>query len=177
VEATKFTEVGYVGRDVDSMIRDLMELAVNMAKKEEQEKVKSKAGKWLKKGFWTCPSQRREEVREPEEGDKEKLLEVVKADKSEIESTREKLRRLLRAENWTAVTWSWKWQTRAFPWSRFSPIREWKKWNSYQGSLWEHFPVQEKKRRVELQRPWRSFFRKSPRNSLIWITSSKKLFE
>jgi ATP-dependent HslUV protease ATP-binding subunit HslU len=43
IEATKFTEVGYVGRDVESMIRDLMELAVNMAKKEEQERVMEKA--------------------------------------------------------------------------------------------------------------------------------------
>ena len=43
VEASKFTEVGYVGRDVESMIRDLVELAVNMVKAEEQEKVKSKA--------------------------------------------------------------------------------------------------------------------------------------
>ncbi len=43
VEATKFTEVGYVGRDVESMIRDLTELAVNMVRKEEQEKVMEKA--------------------------------------------------------------------------------------------------------------------------------------
>src|SRR4030066_197839 len=43
VEATKFTEGGYVGRDVESMIRDLMELAVNMAKKEEKEKVRQRA--------------------------------------------------------------------------------------------------------------------------------------
>jgi ATP-dependent HslUV protease ATP-binding subunit HslU len=43
IEATKFTEVGYVGRDVESMIRDLTELSVNMAKKEEQERVMEKA--------------------------------------------------------------------------------------------------------------------------------------
>jgi ATP-dependent HslUV protease ATP-binding subunit HslU len=43
IEATKFTEVGYVGRDVESMIRDLTELSVNMVKKEEQEKVVEKA--------------------------------------------------------------------------------------------------------------------------------------
>jgi ATP-dependent HslUV protease ATP-binding subunit HslU len=43
IEATKFTEVGYVGRDVESMIRDLTELAVNMVKKEEQERVMEKA--------------------------------------------------------------------------------------------------------------------------------------
>jgi ATP-dependent HslUV protease ATP-binding subunit HslU len=43
VEASKFTEVGYVGRDVESMIRDLAELAINMVRAEEQEKVKEKA--------------------------------------------------------------------------------------------------------------------------------------
>jgi ATP-dependent HslUV protease ATP-binding subunit HslU len=43
IEATKFTEVGYVGRDVESMIRDLTELSVNMLKKEEQERVMEKA--------------------------------------------------------------------------------------------------------------------------------------
>lgn len=43
IEASKFTEVGYVGRDVESMIRDLTELSVNMVKAEEREKVKVKA--------------------------------------------------------------------------------------------------------------------------------------
>ena len=43
VEATKFTEVGYVGRDVESMIRDLVDLSINMVKEEQAEKVKSKA--------------------------------------------------------------------------------------------------------------------------------------
>lgn len=43
VEASKFTEVGYVGRDVESMIRDLLELSVNMVKMEEQETVRSKS--------------------------------------------------------------------------------------------------------------------------------------
>jgi len=43
IEASKFTEVGYVGRDVESMIRDLTDLAVNMVKKEEAQNVKKKA--------------------------------------------------------------------------------------------------------------------------------------
>ena len=43
VEATKFTEVGYVGRDVESMIRDLTELAVNFVKEEQAEAVQHKA--------------------------------------------------------------------------------------------------------------------------------------
>lgn len=43
VEASKFTEVGYVGRDVESMIRDLTDVAISMVKKEMQERVKGKA--------------------------------------------------------------------------------------------------------------------------------------
>jgi len=43
VEASKFTEVGYVGRDVESMIRDLLEQAIGMVKEEEQERVTAKA--------------------------------------------------------------------------------------------------------------------------------------
>ena len=45
VEASKFTEVGYMGRDVESIIRDLTEYAVNMVKEEEAKKVESQAAK------------------------------------------------------------------------------------------------------------------------------------
>ncbi len=43
VEASKFTEVGYVGRDVESIIRDLVEIAINMVRQEEREKVAVRA--------------------------------------------------------------------------------------------------------------------------------------
>ncbi len=43
VEASKFTEVGYVGRDVDSMVRDLVEAAVKLVKEEEIEKLRERA--------------------------------------------------------------------------------------------------------------------------------------
>src|SRR5215217_3106880 len=43
VEASKFTEVGYVGRDVESMIRDLVEIAVGMVKDEEAAKIRPHA--------------------------------------------------------------------------------------------------------------------------------------
>jgi ATP-dependent HslUV protease ATP-binding subunit HslU len=43
VEATKFTEVGYVGRDVDSIVKDLAEVAVKMAREEEKAKVRERA--------------------------------------------------------------------------------------------------------------------------------------
>ncbi|OQX92404.1 MAG: HslU--HslV peptidase ATPase subunit [candidate division Zixibacteria bacterium 4484_95] len=43
VEASKYTEIGYVGRDVESMVRELTDLAVNMVKKEKQAQVEKKA--------------------------------------------------------------------------------------------------------------------------------------
>src|ERR1700687_3247730 len=43
VEATKFTEVGYVGRDVDSIIRDLVEIAVKSKREQEMNKVRTRA--------------------------------------------------------------------------------------------------------------------------------------
>ncbi|MCJ8006256.1 HslU--HslV peptidase ATPase subunit [Lederbergia wuyishanensis] len=45
VEATKFTEVGYVGRDVESMVRDLMETSIRIVKEEKMDEVKSQAEK------------------------------------------------------------------------------------------------------------------------------------
>lgn len=45
VEATKFTEVGYVGRDVESMVRDLLDVAIEMERKTEYKKVRSEASR------------------------------------------------------------------------------------------------------------------------------------
>jgi ATP-dependent HslUV protease ATP-binding subunit HslU len=82
VEASKYTEVGYVGRDVESMVRDLLELAVIMVKEEEAKKMRVKA----------------------EASAEEKLLDLLlpgDADRSpdrqeKQEGTRDKLRKLLR---------------------------------------------------------------------------------
>src|SRR5262249_6648616 len=43
VEASKFTEVGYVGRDVESMIRDLVEASISLVREEETDKVQTRA--------------------------------------------------------------------------------------------------------------------------------------
>ena len=52
VEATKFTEVGYVGRDVDSMIRDLVDIAINMVREEQTETLRNAHGSWRRSAFW-----------------------------------------------------------------------------------------------------------------------------
>ncbi|MBN1276107.1 MAG: ATP-dependent protease ATPase subunit HslU [Deltaproteobacteria bacterium] len=96
VEATKFTEVGYVGRDVESMIRDLTDLSVNMSKKEEQERVKAKAHELAEERLLDILLPKKKEDVRNDKAEKEKTLEVVKAEKSEAFSTREKLRRMLR---------------------------------------------------------------------------------
>ena len=49
VEATKFTEVGYVGRDVESMVRDLVEVSVRLVKEEKYKEVESKAAASVEK--------------------------------------------------------------------------------------------------------------------------------
>lgn len=43
MEATKFTEVGYVGRDVESMVRDLMEIGITLVREEENTRVRAAA--------------------------------------------------------------------------------------------------------------------------------------
>jgi len=62
VEATKFTEVGYVGRDVDAMVRDLVETAVRMVKAERTEKVWGRAQELAEERILEvlCPPPRRE---------------------------------------------------------------------------------------------------------------------
>ena len=88
VEASKYTEVGYVGRDVESMVRDLMELAVHMVREEEEARVRIRAEDLAEERLLDLllPSQRRKEDESEEE-----------AGASESRSgTREKLRRLLR---------------------------------------------------------------------------------
>lgn len=79
VEASKFTEVGYVGRDVESMIRDLVEIAIDMVREERLDEVADRA----------------------ERNAEERLLDLLMPPQPEgsdsIERTREKLREKLRA--------------------------------------------------------------------------------
>jgi ATP-dependent HslUV protease ATP-binding subunit HslU len=56
VEASKFTEVGYVGRDVESIVRDLVDVAVNMIRDEREADVEEQAQAASRSGCWTCCS-------------------------------------------------------------------------------------------------------------------------
>jgi len=95
VEASKFTEVGYVGRDVESMVRDLADLAVNAVKQEETENVMAKAREIAEERILDILLP----YRPPEKkaaGGMAMQGESLEDDASAHNSTREKLRKLLR---------------------------------------------------------------------------------
>jgi ATP-dependent HslUV protease ATP-binding subunit HslU len=95
VEASRYTEVGYVGRDVESMIRDLAEIAVKMVREEERERVAVKAREAAEERLLDIlypPSPGK--ARRPATVTAEGAIEV--ASENSHDETREKLRKLLR---------------------------------------------------------------------------------
>ncbi len=103
IEASKFTEVGYVGRDVESMVRDLTELAVNMVRAEETEKVQAKAQEIAEERMLDLllpPARKESPAGQPEGGVEEEPAapeERPNHEFRETSPTREKLRQMLRA--------------------------------------------------------------------------------
>jgi ATP-dependent HslUV protease ATP-binding subunit HslU len=96
VEASKFTEVGYVGRDVESMVRDLVELSIGMIKSEEQGRVRTKAAE--------LAEDRLLDILLPPKPLEKKVTDMITSGNGmtieaeyvpEPDTTREKLRRLL----------------------------------------------------------------------------------
>ncbi len=98
VEASKFTEVGYVGRDVESMIRDLVELTINVFKSNARETVKDKARQNAEERMLDLLLPKPKMSPSPPGEEQQKLtLGLVTPSAEEKSSTREKLRSMLRA--------------------------------------------------------------------------------
>lgn len=96
VEASKFTEVGYVGRDVESMVRDLVELAVNMVKSEEQENVKPKAAEIAEERLLDVLLPPKPAERKVEDLITDRHMEMHEVEQApQFDNTREKMRKLL----------------------------------------------------------------------------------
>jgi len=89
VEATKFTEVGYVGRDVESIIRDLMEIGVNLVRQEEEAVVRIKAE--------ASAEDRLLDLLLPTKPLESAGVDYIGPESQAADSTREKLRQLWRA--------------------------------------------------------------------------------
>lgn len=103
VEASKFTEVGYVGRDVESMIRDLVELTVNKLKGRQQEAVQEKAAAIAEERILDLllpgsndGNKKKVDIEPSQENDNVIDMVTHDADKGHA-STREKLRKMLRS--------------------------------------------------------------------------------
>ncbi len=97
VEASKFTEVGYVGRDVESMVRDLVELAIGMIKSEEQARVRTKAAELAEDRLLDILLPPKPVEKKAAEMIPEGNGTMIEAEYApEPDTTREKLRRLLR---------------------------------------------------------------------------------
>jgi ATP-dependent HslUV protease ATP-binding subunit HslU len=95
VEASKFTEVGYVGRDVESMVRDLTEISVNMVKAEKAAEVESKARELTEERLLDIlvPSNRRTKTAEAQDSAVTPPVNI----EQENETTRQKFREKLRS--------------------------------------------------------------------------------
>ncbi len=94
IEASKFTEVGYVGRDVESMVRELTDVAIDMTKQKAFEDVRERAEQYVEEDILDSllPSS------EPYDGfDSENAIDVIdETKKPNLKRTREKLRTQLR---------------------------------------------------------------------------------
>ena len=93
VEASKFTEVGYVGRDVESMVRDLVELTINAVKLIEQSAVRKKAERIAEERMLDLLLPK-SDIRSPAQTEQEGMSGNLLQDESS--TTREKMRDLLR---------------------------------------------------------------------------------
>lgn len=91
VEASKFTEVGYVGRDVESIVRDITEIAVNLVKAEKAEEVQEKAKELAEERLLEILVPRPRKTRAPESEVPEKAVETVDEDAKTRQKFREKL--------------------------------------------------------------------------------------
>ena len=116
VEATKYTEVGYVGRDVEGMVRDLLEIALGMVRQEAAQRVQAKARERA--------DERLLDLLLPHPQSREEALEVLKADKEgpPRTSARERLLQKLRAGELDERTVELSVEDRTVPVQVFSAI-------------------------------------------------------
>ena len=106
VEATKYTEVGYVGRDVESMVRDLMNVAINMVKAELREEVEAAAAERAEEVILDLllPGLNKKKPSQPQTSRDDNTViqlpdasnEISEADSAEKSSTRETFRKMLK---------------------------------------------------------------------------------
>ena len=102
VEATKFTEVGYVGRDVEGIVRDLVDVSIKMYREQEISRVRSRA----------------------EEAAEDRVLDILLPPQETLKRTPVHPHDSYCAKNYEKVTWTKK----KSKWKSVPPCRPWKSW-------------------------------------------------
>ncbi|MEE9193898.1 MAG: AAA family ATPase, partial [Thermodesulfobacteriota bacterium] len=143
VEASKFTEVGYVGRDVESMIRDLMEIAIKMITDEEIVTVKAKAEELAEERILDHLLPRPS----TSENENEATVNINPSANSE---TREKLRKLLREDKLNERVVEIEVTSKNSPIQVFSPSGMEEMDVNFSDMLGNLFPKKTKKRKVKV---------------------------
>ena len=166
IEASKFTEVGYVGRDVESMVRDLMELAVNHG---EGRRTGQGPGQGRGRGGRAAAGSAAPGL---DPGD------AVRSDGKESAEGTSKGDGATPGRNsgpcsgpasWKTASWSWRSPSGPPRWWRFSPPPAWRRWTSTSRTCWAtSFPARPSSARSSSPRPGNTCSRKRPAASSTW---------
>ena len=164
VEASKFTEVGYVGRDVESMIRDLTDYSVNMVRQEQMERKQEAAKEMVEERLLDLLLPPLESEKDASEG------------KASTNPTREKFRKKLRSgvldERMVELDVS---ERPSGAVMEFMPVSMNDNMDmNIRDMLSNMMPKQSKRRRVNIEDARKIFSRKKSANSLIWMKSYGK---
>jgi ATP-dependent HslUV protease ATP-binding subunit HslU len=161
VEASKFTEVGYVGRDVESMVRDLLEVGIDLVKSEEEKKVEDRAREIAENKILDKLEGRRQErqaLNEDEDEQKtfiagtEGVFETDEEPKSEREMLRARLREGEFDDEYVEIEVTDRQQTPAIDVFSNQPGMQDVDLGNMLGDI---FPEQKKQKRVKVKRAMR----------------------
>ncbi|MCD6406918.1 ATP-dependent protease ATPase subunit HslU [Candidatus Aerophobetes bacterium] len=143
VEASKYTEVGYVGRDVESMVRDLVNTAVHMVKMEMMQKVREKAEQLVEEKILDIllplPQREAEDVQEKEKIRRSEITREVLREKLRKGELEERLIEIKARDKFTPVI------------EIFSPLGVEQMGMSFQDLLGEVVPLRSKSKKVPIR--------------------------
>ena len=130
VEASRFTEVGYVGRDVESMIRDLVEVSIDMVREEKVDEVAEKAEQNAEERLLDLllppPALMRKPEKTPGENDDGRAARRTSSFSARGKNSAPSFAKA----SWTTGKWKWRCATAACPRLKSFLRRAWKRWIS-----------------------------------------------
>ena len=130
VEASRFTEVGYVGRDVESMVRDLVEVSIDMVREEKVDEIAEKAEQNAEERLLDLLLPPPPLARKPEKTPERSTQRAPPRQRSSSSAPARNSAPNSAKASWTSGKWKWKFATAACRPSRSSLHRALKRWIS-----------------------------------------------